>query len=395
MSAAAQPRNLTQGWAKIPVSMIENQVALTRGELALALIVHRRGGEGVTVSDQNWSAWTGLSPRMKEYSIKGLQSKGLRMEGQGEKARYGWDSQVWEKYVRQANPQEIKARTAGRAVEPKPGSKVHPECRDKGCAMLRAECASGLTLLSATQVAQPVAQNPETQGTNEAVKSSLSNSGLSLVSATQAAQPVARKQAKETEIPAESTLRILQTIFPIIGVAFLLQLIKAVGKIFGHVSDEELSRAVEYAWAHHGRRQKSPGLFLVTVPEAIAALRRAPPPTLDRDPLREHLRRILAALDAKEGQLYQRTAERIRALGDIANSDIEAFEAGLIAAEDSFSASAKVVLGLNMAPIDEKASKALGQHKNLALPQQIELRRNYERAFLFEALNLPRFTVFE
>lgn len=268
-------RNPTKGYAPIPCSLIENQALLTHGELSLALVVLRRGGNGIPVSDRNWQSWTGLSPRLKEMAVKGLREKGLKVDGKGEAARFSWETQNWHHYLK-VTP-AVKPRTAGRQVDPKPGAKVHPECRERGCAMLRPDCVSGgLSLVAATPVAQPVSQT--TAGTvNEhrqpqQASTVIDKPNVSLILAAPVAQRV-------SQTPAElwaKTLAVLQGIFPLIGVTFLFQLLATVKVLCSDVTDPELAEAVEIAWQQSAGRAQSAGLFLKTVPEALGALRRDP-----------------------------------------------------------------------------------------------------------------------
>lgn len=300
MSAAASPslKNVTKGWTPIPVSLIENQAALAPGELRLALVVLRRGDDR-PISDTHWTKWTGLSPRLKEYAIKGLREKGLVVEGRGDEAKFSWDGHAWSRYVHTLPPvgEPTKARTAGRSVDPKPGAKVHAECRDKGCAMLRAECASGgLSLITPTGIAKPVAQSstvgtPSPLVTSSAASSSTATSTTQLtsISSTPIAQPVAQSAYWNLSAVWAQTLAALQAVFPLIDVSFLVRLLSIVQVLFKDVTDSELAKAVNRAYSETGSRMKSEGLFLKTVPEALAASRRVPKPIHSPPDCDEHL----------------------------------------------------------------------------------------------------------
>lgn len=272
MSTPSSARKHTDGYARIPNALIENQALFTHAEMALALIVLRRGGDlkPTTVSDGHWQSWTGLSTRAKEYAVTGLARKThdkerpiLLVEGRGDNARFGFASNHFEHFVRHHGKLAERPRTIGRSVDPKPGSKVHPLCREKGCALLAQENSGTpvepgklITLVPATPVAQRVAQTDVVHGGSKPVP-------------------------EVSGIPEKVwtlTLKALQTIFPIIGVAFLLRLLTTVRAIFAGVTDQELAEAVTLAWAHKRKTQKSEGLFLFTVPDALAELRRTPKP---------------------------------------------------------------------------------------------------------------------
>jgi hypothetical protein len=276
-STAVSPRKTTRGWAEVPYSVIENQALLTHGELSMSLVVLRRGN-GAPISDRNWTNWTGLSPRLKEMAIKGLREKGLQVDGRGDQARYSWNIDTWSQYVRTA-PAE-KPRTAGRAVDPKPGAKVHQECRDKGCAMMRAECASGgLNLVTSTPVAKPVAQTEPHNIPSYTSETGTPQKGLNLLPATSIAKPVAQNPTAYWNLEKvwSKTLAAIQAIFPIVGVSFLVRLLAVVQVLFKDLTDQEMASAVNLAYQKTAFRMKSEGLFLTTVPEALAALRRPKP----------------------------------------------------------------------------------------------------------------------
>jgi len=235
---------------------------------------------------------------MKEYAVKGLLEKGFRVDGRGEKARFSFHREQWEQFVRSS--QRSKPHTIGRpiGVTPKPGSKIHPACADSGCAMMARDRAAenGLTLLPATQLAQPVAQTGDDSGAG-AGRGKGSSIGLSALSASPVAQPVAQTDGIEQAWPA--TLAKLREFFPLVGPVFLARLVSTACAAFRGVTDGELGAAVQVAWNHKRKTQKAEGLFLVTVPDAIAALRRAPKP-LPAPDLAEGGGRLLGRVAAEE-----------------------------------------------------------------------------------------------
>jgi hypothetical protein len=129
-------------------------------------------------------------------------------------------------------------------------------------------------------------------------------------------------------------------VFPLVGVVFLARLVAAVCAVFRGVTDAELAAAVTYAWKQKNRKsitQQSEGLFLFTVPEAIAALRRkpAPPPGPDlAEGLARLLERVERALRARGAPIFDELARRavklreeapIRELGQLYD-DVSALE---------------------------------------------------------------------
>jgi hypothetical protein len=298
-AVAVQKRSLTRGYSEIPNSLIENQSAFTHAELALALIVLRRGGAGdstVTVSDRNWQGWTGLSPRQKEYAIAGLKQKCLNVAGRGETARYSFRPDTWENFVRTTD--RSKPRTAGRKpVSPKPGAKIHPDCRERGCALLAQEAAAG-----GAPVAQPVARLASSKTVN-------------LLPASRIAQPVAQMTDAAEQVWTK-TLAAIRSVFPLVGVAFLLRLLGVVRSKFAEVNDSQLADAVAVAYREKQRFQKSEGLFLLTVPEALAAIMNQPRPAPGPDiavGVERLLMRCVESLRAR-GAPFGRQAAAVAAL---------------------------------------------------------------------------------
>jgi hypothetical protein len=286
--APAAQRNPTRGYAEIPNSLIENQAILTRAELSLALIVLRRTGPdgSAKISDANWQTWTGLSPRNKKYAAAGLKEKGLAIDGHGDQAVYSFRRAEWDNYVREAT-REARPRTLGarKAVLPKPGAKVHPDCAESGCAMM---CApERLTLVKfpgggkiesspsiATNIVQPVAQTIMQSSEDSVVKTRRIPGGSKIESSPSVATPIVQPVAqtdKDAEKNWPQTLAALRSAFPIVGVAFLGRLLAAVNWSSSGVSDSQLAEAVAIAWQQRRQTQKTEGLFLKTVPEVLAA----------------------------------------------------------------------------------------------------------------------------
>jgi hypothetical protein len=113
----------------MPISMALNNSMFTPAEIRLVLMVFANPDSPIT--DDEWQESSGLDPRMKAMSAKGLREKGLSVEGKGNGARYRFDTSVWEAWWK-SQPRSEKARTAGRAptVKAKPGMKVHPDCKE-------------------------------------------------------------------------------------------------------------------------------------------------------------------------------------------------------------------------------------------------------------------------
>ena len=299
MTTAAAPvprRKPTEGYFTVPNSFAENQNLLTPAEQRFALIVLRRQGgmdksTAVLVPDSYWEAWTGLKPRIKDSAEKGLRKKGLVIEGRGRKAMYRFDRPSWESYVRHAP--RSKPRTEGRSLEPKEGAQVHPNCHANGCAVLRSETGEdGITPIDASQFAQPVAHSAVVQIDQAAILDRWSDHGPldtrpqkpigcplrskqpSPSIAAQVAQPV----AQTVYALWARTMHALQSAFPLCGLSFLVRLLAVVRAMFADVTDAELARAIVFAFGRAAGKQKTEGLFLSTVPDAVKYLRDHRPP---------------------------------------------------------------------------------------------------------------------
>jgi hypothetical protein len=269
------------GYCETPNALVVNLRLLTHAELCLALINCRRGANK-DVPDSMWSEWTGLDPRMKYNAVNGLKKRGcLKVDGKGDSARFTFDREAWRDYALHAP--RSKPRTAGRrAVDPRPRQQVHPECRERGCGLLRIQTGeTGLTPDPATIELKPVSCFPDgTDGTGAAAAVVPAGLGYtrrlesSPVSSTKVLKPVSKTAATS---PVENlwtlTLAMLRSVYPLVGLPFLSRLLAAVCVLFAGVDDAELASAVRLAWTWNKSRQKHEGLFLLTVPEALRFLR--------------------------------------------------------------------------------------------------------------------------
>ena len=227
-------RQATQGYAQIPNSIVENQSLMTPAELRLVIIVLRRGEN--TVSDRHWQDWTGLEPRIKRHAIQGLKSKGLTVRGRGDSAKYYFERDRWDSWVR-TRPRHDRAHTTGRSksVTAKTGMQVHPECRERGCSRL---CDSE--------------EKAQTQ--------------VIPFPATEVRQQVAKTEPDPPPKDFPLTLSAVQKYFPHVGPDFITLLRS---KISIRYTDTQLAKAIHTA---HKSSQQSEGLFLLTVPAKLAAV---------------------------------------------------------------------------------------------------------------------------
>lgn len=279
MRASALPGILTGGYSQIPNSFIEHQWLLTPAERALYLAIIRRqnsaGWVPVRITAQMFRSWTRLEQRTLEAAIRGLQKKGLMVKGRGDNRTFSMEREGWERFVQSVNPEEYRARTVGRGVDPKKGAKVHPECRERGCAML--EAANLASPSGATpNLQRVVGKSPAACAGSESAAESpaVHAGGLIPFPATPNLQRVVRSVGDGAEQLWSRTLAVLQSLFPLVGVVFLVRLVGIVRLVFADIRDAELAEAVEYAHRSRSRVQRTEGLFLLTVPAAVAALRR-------------------------------------------------------------------------------------------------------------------------
>ncbi len=420
MTAAAAPglqRQPTDGWVRIPSSLIENQWTLTRAELALALIAQRRASghaEPKTVSDATWQNWTHLSARHKKNAVRGLQRKGLHIDGRGEKAKYWFDTGDWRAYLHTAR---TKARTAGRketAVDPRPGAKISPQCRERGCAMLFDETA--LSCSDASQNGKPVSQNSPLRLVPPPAPIPASQKDSTPATATPNRKPVSQNLAAAWA----ATLVSLQAFFPILGVSFLVQLLAAVKVVFGPAvtfTDAELSAAVMVAGNVNLGKQKFPGLFLLTVPETLAAIRagrvKLKPDTPDRGAggaggltasIRSAIDRTSAALRARPGDEWAELANRLLFIRghvpeDASIDDVDALEPQLQELESKIVALAerefmKQPAAARAALLDAvKLDLRPYEGTKYTDEMRADLRNRFRVRALLEAISVPGLTV--
>lgn len=252
-ASAVPTRSVNEKFTRVPNSFIENQhLFKLPASRALALIVFRSEQDQARwhgkITDSHWESWTGLGVRAKELACKELQGFGMQMDGRGDKAKFSWDWDRWNEAISTNHQGEYDPKRKEReakAVEAKAGAKVHEECRDQGCAMLRAgQCSSSTT--------------EEGTGSKPA-------SGLFL---TKIAQPVT--QTVEQAAWAV-TMAALWSFFPLVGTMFLARLLQVVRGHFPDISDAELAQAVKIAYAPG---QRGEGLFLWRVPLAIRLIRK-------------------------------------------------------------------------------------------------------------------------
>jgi hypothetical protein len=378
----------------------------------LALIVLRRDA-GAPLSDENWTRWTGYESRIKLNAIAGLRKKGLRVDGRGDRARYSWDSHTWNHYLRAA-PVGERARTEGRAESKAAERPMHPQCVEHGCQMMagksREKSKDSPQLVDVTfveskgrtsDVAQPVAQieapfvSPNVQQT--AASSSPLNRGDD-----------AAKEGSELERIWAKALGALRIFFPLVGMVFLVRLLAAVRAVFPDVTDAELAKAVGIAFHATNRRQKSEGLFLLTVPEALADLRRRPPPKVVEDKGRsaETADRVAAWAEQLKarGQPYSSAADRVGELaaellkgGD--SERIERIELALSAIEgEVVEIAAGARTAEQRAATIERVEKEVERYRKppraLAYRDLARIERQFRDRFILEQAGLPRLSLF-
>ena len=261
-AALSTPRPVPQGFFQLPKSFAKNQAALIPAERAVALVIlsetrdernvnSMNGATRLPISDNQWQEWTGYAPRQVEYAIKGLKEKGLQVAGRGETAKYSWDWTRWNETFK--NREGLKSPNADpkrKEREAKPGAKVHEECHDHGCAMLRAGQCPGDAASSTTEVGS---KRP---------------SGLFVTTITQSTAQTVEQAAEKAWA---MTMAALCSFFPLIGAAFLMRLLQVVRGVFPSITDSELAEAVQAAFVPE---QFSAKLFLLSVPNTIARIRR-------------------------------------------------------------------------------------------------------------------------
>jgi hypothetical protein len=366
-TAAPAPQRITNGYAQIPNSLIENQSFLTHAELSLALIILRRAGaagDPIPLSDSNWEKWTGLGARQKKYAIAGLQKKGLRVDGRGDQARYQWHRDMWESYARQ-RVREERAKTDGRkpaAVPAKKGAMVHPACREGGCVMMQDPPAGKLVTMPA-----PAAS-------------------------IDAAWP--------------ATLAILRQTFPLVAGAFVARLVAVVRSTVGNVTDAELAHGVRVAYKQK-TSQHSEGLFLLTVPEALAALRRmavkpaAPAAGIDRAAIDNHLAKIIARVWDASWLPIAVSIELDNLRQAARSADFEQIDSEMCRLEKSLIAAAHVALTdterekIKQAVADQVTSYNRSASRGGLVGDQLEqLSRQFLERAILDHFGIPRLSLF-
>lgn len=283
-SPALTPRKkVTEGYFKCPNSFLENLHLLKLpSSVCLALMIFRAESEpnGIrTISDRRWESWTGKKDRQKEYAVKELQAFGLVIEGRGDTTKFSWDWGKWNEAVKtQTHVEDQKAEyRKARAVTATPGAKVHEECRDQGCKMLRdypgaTECDSKpVTALFVVPNAHPGAQvAPETATKAPAAKKQSKQTTPSV--ATLNAHPSAQTpKNSDSETEWVLTLAAMRSGFASAGVELLGRLLNTLmmSAAMKGLSDYVLAEAVKEAYADSRGRWNSPVLLLKAVPDVL------------------------------------------------------------------------------------------------------------------------------
>jgi hypothetical protein len=265
-------------------TLVEHTVLMTPAEYRLATALVHAGAhrQPVGLSDATWEKWTGLDPRSMEIATKGLLSKGFEVQGRGRQARYRFDfdpnrkNGKWMQFISTAERQ-CKPRSAGRKADPPKKPALHPDC-EGGCELAR---RAELNLVLADKNAKRVSHNTAPSGAEQSTPTEggvqspnaatcLAQKGLTLI---QNAKHVSQNSAQVVEQQWARSLAALRAIFPLVGLGFLARLVAVVIGLFCDLSDLELADAIGFAWNARGRYQKSEGLFLLTVPDAVRALR--------------------------------------------------------------------------------------------------------------------------
>jgi hypothetical protein len=353
-------RSATRGYFQVPNSLAENQALLTPAEKAIFLIACRIGA-GRTISDEHWTKWTGLEPRIKRFAIKGCQEKGLRVSGRGDGAKFFFDRDAWDSWVKR-QPRHHRARTIGRkeSVTPKAGQQIHPECRERGCQKL-CEPQNGVIAITSS----PASPNW---------------------------QPVANSSPPKIPPETSLTLAAIQKRYPHADAAFERKLRSAVEqRVKVQYSDAELAQAVQVA---HKRNQESEGLFLHTVPARLAhivAQRDTARPKAQQTSTPEQVADILDSHASKLSKADMKDlAQQVRSAQ---TEDREALENQLLEIE------AKVIERLRMrtsVDVFKAAVEAeLKPYRAKMSPEQLErLRQQFIERKLLEDAGLTRISLY-
>ena len=339
-------------------SVIENSELLAPSELLFVLACYNIGANGVLL-DSTWTKWTGKHARIKEMAIKGLKKKGLEVKGIGEKARYRFDRDGWENWAR-CQPRGNRAHTAGtedrkRSVPAADGQMIHPECRATGCAKLcetpcEPQRVVSIESVGNKEIAQSVAQSPP---------------------------------------PWELTLGAIRRYFPHVDMAesaFVPQLIRACRGV-KDFTDAQLAKAV---YAAKTPRQHSEGMFLVTVPNHLAAIVARPTQQQPQSSGVDVRTRLTEIVSAVKKQGMPDIAERIHLL-DPDGEPIGLFDALDQIERDILSRlRTRTPIEVFRAEIDKETKP---HRAKMSKDQLARLEAQFIDRKLMEAAGIPRLTV--
>ena len=236
----------------VPNSVVQHQKMLTPAELRLVLLVLQ--WREATITDETWQEKTGLDKRMKAMAIKGLREKGLHVSGAGKRAKYFFDVNGWDSWVR-TRPRHERAHTTGRSksVSAKPGMQIHQECRDGGCSRMR---QNEVIPFPATNLEKPVSQEERRAEDQTPAKQ----------------ERVPGVVLRPPESPPKKfpqSLGAVQTFFPHVEPEFIDKLRARCDRKVKQYTDTQLAQAINKAMK---RTQTSEGLFLETVPGHLAVI---------------------------------------------------------------------------------------------------------------------------
>lgn len=404
MSAAAQVVS-PSGFAQVPRSVIANIWAFTPAEIALLLMVNNNT-KRKSISDRHWIEWTGLAPRSKEVAAKGLRDKGLKVEGRGDTAHYYFEPKRWQAYLRSVDRVALQQPKPSKAVSPRPGAKIHEQCRDRGCALMFEEMPAqvaadpGLTLVAPTENAQKTAQTPSGGCSLRPKQTPPHDFGLIPIPAILNAQKTAQAAAGSVGRVWPLSLQRLQSLFITADELFLTKLLDAVRSTFRGVTDAELVKAISAAWVAKKGIQKAEGLFLSTVPAALAVMRKQPAPEaapgLDEQATAA-VTRLSANLRAR-GAGYVKHAEAIELVGStaVAGGDLMQAEERLGEIEAAVIETFRAELSPhNRAGIRQRVAEASAVHaRHMSVPQAAEFEKQTEGREILAVFDIPRFSLF-
>jgi hypothetical protein len=202
------------------------------------------------------------------------------------------------------------------------------------------------------------------------------------------------------------TLSTLRGVYPWIGVVFLVRLIAVVRAMFADVYDEELAAAVSQAYRNKRAYQNSEGLFLVSVPEALAAMRHAPKPVgvspgIPTGGIEALISSVLVAARARGAPLAPVLAE-IENLSDRARhtndpDKLERLDRDMEEIEGRLSElGAGCLTEDERSKVSELVAREVAHYENqcrrgpLPVSEIDRLRRQCERNFILSTLKIPR-----